>query len=70
MTLPMREKYVDDAVGIFIEFGTHPDGTVDVHALGRDVFEGLPKDVAQKVCEAHDRFREELYVILCEGYTR
>lgn len=70
MKLPTREKYVDEAVGVFIEFGVGSDGTVDVHALGRDVFEGLPKDVAQKVIEAHDRFREELYVILCEGYTR
>ncbi len=68
MNLPMREKYVDEAIGVYIEFGTRTDGTVDIHALGKNIFAGLPKSAAQKVIEAHDRFREELYTILCEGH--
>jgi hypothetical protein len=64
MKLPMREKYVDQKVGIWIVFGEHPDGTVDVNDGMQDVFEGIPKEAALKVIAAHDEFREKLYEIL------
>lgn len=72
MNVPMRQKYVDETVGVWIIFGEHMDGTVDVSDQRRDVFEGLPRDVAEKVCAAHDEFREKLYAILCnfEGETK
>ena len=67
MKLPMREKYVDEAIGIYCVFSTHADGTVDVSDGNRDVFNGLPRDVADKVVAAHDAFSKELYKLLCEG---
>lgn len=65
MNIPMREKYVDEAVGIYMVFGEYADGRVDVSDQRRDVFTALPRDVAEKVVEAQDRFREELYRLLC-----
>lgn len=66
MKLPMRQKYVDEKTGIYMIFGTRPDGTVDVNDGQQDVFEGLPQDIAEEVVAAHDRFRQELYSLLCE----
>jgi hypothetical protein len=65
MHVPMREKYVDEAAGVWIIFGEHRDGTVDVSDQRRDVFEGLPRDAAEKVVAAQDEFRAKLYAILC-----
>ncbi len=66
MQLPCREKYVDEAVGIYSVFGTHPNGTVDVADGQRDVFVSLPPEVAAQVIEAHDTFRHRLYELLCK----
>lgn len=69
MNIPMREKYVDEAVGNYIVFGWRPDGTVDVsNGFGCDVFTGLPPTVAEQVVQAHDAFRERLYQILCNQH--
>ena len=66
MSTPMRQKYVDEAVGIYIIFDESLDGTaVDVADQQRDVFQGLPRDVAEKVVEAQEEFREKLYALLC-----
>jgi hypothetical protein len=62
----MREKYVDEAVGIYRGWGTHLDGSVDVSGGQCTVFVGLPRDVAEKVIAAHDEFREKLYTLLCK----
>ncbi|QBE66860.1 hypothetical protein [Pseudoduganella lutea] len=65
MKIPMREKYVDEATGgHWIIFGTRGDGTVDVSDANRDIFEGLPKEAAEKVIEARSKFMAELYGIL------
>lgn len=65
--LPMREKYVDEAVGIWIIFGVDPAaGNADVNNGTNDVFCGLPYAVAEKACDAQRRFREELYSLLCK----
>lgn len=60
----MREKYVDIHAGVWFIFGERHDGTVDVADQLRDIFTGLPRDVAEKVVAAQDKFREELYQIL------
>jgi len=62
----MREKYVDEKIGIYMIFGARPDGTVDVANQYGDVLEGLPRDVAEKIVEAHDIFRHTVYDLLCE----
>jgi hypothetical protein len=66
MKVPMREKYVDEAAGIWMIFGEHPDGTVDVNDGNRDVFVGIPKEAAEKIVEAHYLFMKDLYEILCK----
>lgn len=63
--LPMLEKRVDARVGVWCVFGEYPGLSVDISNGTDDVFTGLPPEVAVKVVEAHDRFREELYTILC-----
>lgn len=67
MNIPMREKYVDEAVGIWFIFGEHPGGSlVDISDGTNDVFRSLPRAPAVKLCEVQERFRQELYSILCE----
>ena len=66
MELPMREKYVDERVGVWMVFGTHPDGRVDVCNADRDLFEHMDPKVAEKLVEAQERFRKELYKLLCQ----
>jgi hypothetical protein len=66
MHLPMREKYVDEAVGVFIIFGAS-DGGVDVATANNDVFSGIPLDKAEEIVAAQERFRNELYQILCRS---
>ena len=61
----MREKYVDEAVGIWIIFGEHRDGTVDVADQQKDVFTSLPRDKAEKLVELQEEFRQKLYAELC-----
>lgn len=65
MKLPMREKYVDEAVGVFMIFGVRADGSVDVNDGYCDIFEGLPHEAAQRVVAAQEEFRIKLYDILC-----
>lgn len=65
-SLPMREKSVDRVTKTWFVFGVHEDGSIDVNDGEQDVFEGLPAEVALKVIQAHDEFREKLYGILCQ----
>jgi hypothetical protein len=65
MKLPMREKYVDERVGVWIVFGWHFDGSVDVSSKGQDLFTQIPLDVADRLCELQEEFREKLYALLC-----
>lgn len=66
MKLPMREKYVDEALGgPWHVFGVHQDGTVDVADASRDVFSGLPPEVAEMVVKVQEGFRRKLYALLC-----
>jgi hypothetical protein len=62
----MREKYVDEAVGIYTVFGWWGDGTVCISDGQRDVFEGVPEDIAEKVVAAQAEFRQKLYDLLCK----
>jgi hypothetical protein len=66
MNIPMLEKYVDEAVGVWIIFGEGADDMVDVADQTRDVFAGLPRDVAEKVVELQSEFRDKLYALLCD----
>jgi len=61
----MKEKHIDEKVGMYFIFGQLPkDGTVVIHDGDRDVFWGLPEDLAEEIVDAQQRFREELYEIL------
>jgi putative transposase len=63
--ITMREKYVDEKIGIYMIWGTRPDGTVDVADQRGDIFDGVPKDIAEKIIAAHDLFRHTVYDLLC-----
>ena len=65
MKIPMREKYVDEAVGVFMIFGVRADGSVDINDGYHDIFEGLPREAALRVVDAQAEFRAKLYDILC-----
>lgn len=60
----MRQKIVDERVGVWKVFGEHPDGTVDVTDNDHDVFVSMPRELADRVIAAHDLFRDHLYEIL------
>lgn len=60
----MREKYVDERVGLWFIFGEGPNG-VDVSDGQQDVFTQLPKPIAEAICIAQEQFRHKLYAILC-----
>lgn len=61
---PMKEKYIDEAVGHYTVFGTRTTGGVDVNDGNRDVFIGLPLEKAEKIVQAQAEFRAKLYEIL------
>lgn len=64
MKVPMREKYVDEVVGVWNVFGSR-DGGVDISDGNRDVFREIPLERAEKIVIAQAEFREKLYTILC-----
>jgi Protein of unknown function (DUF1653) len=66
--LPMREKYVDEA----LDGPWHVNGvrlsdclTATVSGASRDVFLDLPADAAEKVLALEQAFRRQLYAVLC-----
>ena len=70
----MREKTVDECVGIWIKHGSW-DGSNNtcVTSVGTlsvgdyDIFlGGLPENQATQVVNAQEQFRKKLYKILCE----
>lgn len=61
--LPTRKKYIDERVGIWhINSG---ERFADVRDGSHDVFTGLPSGVAWDVIRLHDKFRTDLYALLC-----
>lgn len=67
MKIPMRKKYVDEAVGVWMVFGEHADGSVDVSDQSRDAFQALSRETAEKVVALQAEFLEKLYGVLCHG---
>lgn len=65
----MKQKYIDEKVGVYIIFGQRADGTVDVNDGNSDIFEGVTKEQAEKIVAAQERFREELYNIFNPTYS-
>ena len=66
MLIPMRPKYIDEAVGIWFIFGTNPEnGGVDISDGNNDVFTDIPYEIALKLVEVQNEFRNKLYSILC-----
>lgn len=72
MNLPMREKYVDEAVGIWLVLDSVQVGKTYITSVGlpldRDIFPTpIPKDRAEKVVILQEEFRQNLYKLLCTG---
>lgn len=57
----MKQKYIDELVGVWFIFGEHADGCVDISDGTRDVFEHIPRDHAERLCVIQADFRERLY---------
>lgn len=64
--LPMREKYIDETVGTWFIFGHHPSdpNLVDINDGQRDVFQAIPKHIAEELCTVQAEFRAKLYALL------
>lgn len=60
----MREKYIDEKVGVWFIFGEHPDGGVDITDGDKDIFTGIDYETAEKLCDLQDEFRNKLYSLL------
>lgn len=67
MKVPMREKYVDERLGVWFIFGEYPDGNVDVSDGQEDIFTGIPRAHAERLVALHDTFRLSVYELLCKG---
>ena len=62
----MREKYIDEKIGVYFIFGFSADNLslVDINNGIEDVFTSIPIEQAEKICIAHDEFRNKVYEIL------
>lgn len=62
----MQERYIDEEVGVFAVSSVCVNGKVDVREVHRntDVFRGIDIELAERICEAQERFRRELYELL------
>lgn len=61
---PCREKYIDEAVGIWFILSENSDGTVSVCDGDRDIAIQVPRELAEKLCSMQREFRENLYAVL------
>lgn len=64
---PCRDKYVDEAVGIWFIFGEHQNGTVDVSDGTQDVARNVSRETAEKLCQIQKEFRHRIYALVCLG---
>ncbi len=65
MNIPMNEKYVDEAVGVYFIFGTNDlTGQVYVASADKDIM-CLDEEIAEKVVQLQAEFRTKLYALLC-----
>lgn len=62
----MREKYIDENVGVYFIFGSssRQPNLVDICDGSRDIFLSVPKEAAEKIVASQEKFRKELYKIL------
>lgn len=65
---PIKAKYLHDeteATASWFIFGEYSDGTVGICDGDRDIFERVPRHVAEKIVASRNRFVDEL-VALCQ----
>lgn len=65
MKIPMKEKYVDEAFPDIFIYGKSEEEQVDLSSTKEMTIMSLPEDAAKKVVAAHQKFKQELYRILC-----
>lgn len=66
MNIPMLPKYVDESQPDLFEFGTYPDGNVDLSDGNRDVFVNIPPATAVAIRVAQGEYKQRLYDLLCK----
>src|SRR5690606_30024818 len=65
-----RSKYIRDETFLLNDwmiFGTYDDGTVGICDGDADIFERVPKDVAEEICEARRVFCDKMQAIMNLG---
>jgi hypothetical protein len=65
---PIKPKYLHDeteSTASWFIFGEYPDGTVGICDGDRDIFEYVPRDVAERIVKARNDFVDTL-VALCQ----
>ena len=58
---PMRQKYLDEALGRLFVFGVDVHGNVDISNGQTDVLTAVPPDSARRICDAHAEFMKVVY---------
>lgn len=56
---PFKTKYIDEETPMFarwMAFGTRSDGTTDICSGDTDVFECVPRDIAERIIAARHDF--------------
>jgi hypothetical protein len=56
---PWRAKYLDEETPVlsrWIVFGEFDDGTVGISDMNSDIFEHVPRDVAEQIIDARNAF--------------
>lgn len=57
----MKLKYVEERYGFWLIFGEHPDGWVDIISNGQEILTGVPKEIAQDICDRHNQLLVEIF---------
>jgi hypothetical protein len=58
----MKDSYVDSRTGgVWFIFGVYDSGNVDIHSADGEVFENVPKELADKILALRRRFIFEMY---------
>lgn len=67
---PYRDKrfsFETPVTNAWCIFGFRTDGTVDISDGTNDIFTGVPLDKAERICQARNKFVNELVEIVNEG---
>lgn len=59
-----REKYVDEAFGLWFIMGEYPDGDVEIADIDQTIITKISREKAEQVMAARYEFMDKMYRIL------